>query len=259
MLKLTRMTKDVKIVNADYIFESVEKFEQVLRFLYPKISGDWYIALVEPKLHDVRRYLDTHIVPEYVILELLVEPAQLDQLMMERPKLAVQTKTSWEKYCDLIASMDILIEEKAISEIYRRVGTNTDALRETLESLKSKVSTGTITVKHVRLYVQDNTRIYANQVVRAFLKNDRRAWDYFFIFERDLGENIAFYAIRKYLRKLLKQKNEFLMNNDFKDRAVEEIDAFSIIQMLTMFEEAMSSRQLIPILIDFSQRRKNKC
>lgn len=249
MIKISAMEKNLKISNADYIFDKSDKLLNVLPYLYKKILGDWYIVLLEPKPEIVRQFLDTEVIPEYVKLEIFMEPNQLEQLMLERPNMAIKKLSAWEKYQELIACTDILLDQKAVSEIYRRVGTNTKSLEEALNTLKEKVGTEVVTVKHVRLYIQDNSRVYTNQVVRAFLLDDKDAWKLFYIYEKELGEEIAFYAIRKYLRKLLKEKNSYLTNGEYKDRSVEQIDAFSIMRAFHLFETAKSHRQLIPILI----------
>ena len=255
MIKITAMSKDIKINNADYVFDKTDNMMKVLPYLYRKITGDWYIALLEPKLDTIRTLLDTDIIPEYVMLELFVEQGQLDQLMLERPSMAVKKVTTWQKYLDLIASSNLIVEPRAVSEIYRRVGPNIKGLETALEELGNKVNNGEINIKHVRLYIQDNSRVYTSQVVRAFLTNDPRAWDYFYINEMELGTEIAFYATRKYLRKLLKEKNEYLLNRETKDRAVETIDAFSIMRAYSLFETASSYKQLVPLWVIYQSMK----
>lgn len=249
MLKISAISKDLKLANADYVFEKTDKFMRLLPYLYPKISGDWYIAILEPKPETVRTFLDTEVIPEYVTLELFMEQSQLENLMMERPSMQVEVKTAWQKYQDLIAGLDIVIDDKAVNEIYRRVGSNINSLEETLTMLSDKSGNGTITIKDVRLYVQDNSHVYASQVVRAFLTGDVKAWNLFSIYEKELGTEIAFYAMRKYIRKLLKDKNAYLLNEEYKDKNVERIDAFAIMRAYKLFEEAESYKQLVPILM----------
>lgn len=248
MVKLTEMTKDLKVSNADYVFDKSDKFLALLPYLTHKLVGDWYIVLVEPKLELVRNILDLNSIPEYVKLELLIEPSLLSQLMLERPSLAVKKLSVWETYQSMIAALDRIIDPKAVGEIYHRVGPNKEALREALELLCEKVQDRKIISKDVRLYISDNRRVYANQVVKAFLLKDKKRWDIFREYEYDLGTNIAFYAMRKYVRKLLNEKNKYLRNEDTKDRLVQEVDAFTINHAFYTFELANNPMQLIPVL-----------
>lgn len=258
MIKISVMSKNLKIANADYVFDKTERFMELLPYLYPKISGDWYIAILEPKPDSVRTFLDTNIIPDYVTLELFMEQSQLDVITLERPSMQVDIRTTWQKYLDLIACTDIIIDDRAMREVYRRVGSNIESLEEALNLLKEKCTHDTITIKDVRLYIQDNSKVYARQVARAFLLEDKKAWDMLYAYEQELGTEIAFYALRKYLRKLLKDKNNYLTNNDYKDKSVEEIDAFSIIRLYTLFEEAKNYKQLVPILVQY-QRKGGIC
>lgn len=248
MVKLTEMTKDFKIIDADYVFDKSEKFLSALPYLTHKLVGDWYIVLVEPKLEVVRNILDLNLIPDYIKLELLIEPGLLSQLVLERPSLAVKKLSVWETYQSMIASLPVVIDPAAVSEIYGRVGPHKEALREALNLLCEKVQDRKIIPKDVRLYIMDNRRIYANQVVRAFLLKDKKRWELFHNYEYDLGTDIAFYAMRKYLRKLLEEKNKYLRNEDVKDKFVMDVDAFTINHAYLAFELANNPMQLLPIM-----------
>lgn len=254
MIKLNQMSKDIKLKDVDYIIEKEAIFEKILPYLYPKISGDWHIALIEPSVDFVRRIYDADMLPDYLNIDIYMEQSQLEVILLENPKLAVIRMTVWQKYQNLIAGLDVLFEDKAVSEIYRRIGPNYQSLENAVNKLIANTEDGIVRIKDVRLYIEDNSRVYTSQVVRAFLTDNDKAWTFFYTFERDLGTRIAFYSIRKYLRRLLNEKNNFLLNNDFDVKLVEQVDAFSIIRMYILFEEAASYKQLVPILMKYQSK-----
>lgn len=235
MIKFLIYSRDTRILDTDYLFEDPAKFMALVPYLRPKIEGDWKIAIIEPPIKFVRQIADTEFVPEYVTLELYLEKNVAQQIMLEKPKLIVKQKTAYEKYMDLIADTKVLIDPKAAKELYRRVGTNKDKIPDYLLELSEKAENGQVTVNMVRTHVVDERKVYASEVLLAFLARDRWRWKKYNDLVEELGTRYAFYAIRKYAGKLLVDKNKYLRNEDTEIRGIDKIDAFRINQAFVLF------------------------
>ena len=253
MIELRQHRKDMDFSSYDYVFEDVKKFEAVLPFLLPKLEGEWNILLVEPKPSYIRTYLDTSVVPSYIHLLITVEPNQLEQLYLERPQLVEKERTSWDVYMDLIKEFPVPMDDKAMRELYYRAGPKEEDLREALNVL---LEYPIITMREINRHFAPVNRVYANQVMRAFLFGKyKQAWAMLSMLEREIGSTVAFYALRKNIRRLFAEKCKYLKNESIKDRTVERVDGYTITLMYWLFEDAKSPDQLYPILLMFERRQ----
>lgn len=256
MIELRQHKKDMDFSSFDYVFEDVKKFEDVLPFLLPKLEGEWRILLVEPKLSYIRTYLDTSIIPSYLNLIITVEPNQLEHLYLERPQLVEKERTSWDIYMDLIKEFPIPMDDKAMRELYYRTGQKEENLRAALDQL---LDYPVITMREINRHFAPVNRVYANQVMRAFLFGRyKQAWAMLSMLEREIGSTVAFYALRKNIRKLFSEKCKYLQNETVTEKTVERVDGYTIILMYWLFETATSPDQLYPILLMF-ERRETPC
>lgn len=254
MITTRQHNRNVDFSIYDYVFEDSDKFLSVLPFLTPKFEGDWNVLVVEPKLPFVRYCLDTESVPEYINLVITLEAALLEQLYLERPALAVVEKSNWDLYLDMLAAFPSVLDNRSMREIYRRCGPKEDNLRAALNTLSVYP---VITLTEVNKHFAPVSRIYANQVMRSFLLGRfRQAWRQLSMLEEEIGQTVAFYAMRKNIRYLFQEKNKYLRNEDTAERLVETVDVYSIIYMYQLFESATNPAQLYPILLMFEGRSK---
>lgn len=238
MIKFVVYTRDTRIHDVDYVFEDCEKLLKLIPYLKKKIEGKWEIAVIEPSIQYARKFADNDIIPEYVTVTFYMERTVAEQLLTERPNLAVKNKSAYEKYMDLIADLKVIIDPDAAKELYRRVGTSKDKLPEYLSELSEQAQSGAITVNMVRNQVADERKMYASNVIDAFLMKDRWRWKKYDKLVADLGRSYAFYAMRKYVTKLLREKNNYLRNQPTTIRNIDKIDGFRICHAYVLFTEA---------------------
>lgn len=235
MLKFLTYTRDTRIRDVDYLIEDTAKLLAMIPYLRPKIEGEWLIALFEPPIKFVRELLDNNIIPEFVNVDVYLEQAVVTQLITERPQVFVKTKTAYEKFMDMISEMKVLIDPKAAKELYRRVGANKDKLPEYLVNLSEKADKGQITLSMVRSDVVDERRTYASEVLMAFLTRDYSRWKKYNELVSNLGREYSFYALRKYSKRLLVDKNKYLRNEETEIRGIDKVDSFRVNQAFVLF------------------------
>lgn len=252
MIQIRKHSRDVDFSIYDYVIEDFDQFLTLLPFLTPKVEGDWNIIIIEPKLAFVRMCLDTEIIPEYLSLVITMEKALLEQLYLERPALVDKEKTNWERYLDMLSGFESVLANKTMYEIYKRCGPREDTLRAALDLLSQYP---VITMKEINKHFAPVTRVYAKQVVHAFLrKRFSSAWKMLSMLEADIGSTIAFYAMRKSIRAIFNAKCNYLRNEETKEYIVESVDVYTIILLYWLFESATSPEQLYPILLMFERR-----
>lgn len=252
MVEVKQYRKDMNYQGYDKVYESSDEFETVLPFMGPRLEGAWNVLILEPSLQFVRNCLDTGYIPSYVQLTIAVEPAQLEQLYLERPKLADEEKTPWTAYMELVKKFPVPMDDKAMREIYYRCGPREDKLAEALDQL---LDCTYVNMTEVNKRFAPQTRVYANQVVRTFLTGKRNvAWKQLSMLETEIGERMAFFSMRKAVRKLFKSKARWLRNETVKERYIDQVRYDDLIFLYWQFEAATSPYQLYPIMQMFERR-----
>lgn len=242
----------------DYRIDKPDRFYELLPYLYPKLSGDWKIELVELDINVVRDLLDHVTLPEYLDITVVLAQDVLARLQMEYPNVSAVKKTIWEYYNDLIAKLPILIDSKAASMLYNRLPRDRIVMKQTLDHLaKTCEAKGVISTSDVKAVTLNNVTVYSNQVLRAFVLCDKNRWRLYGQFELALGEDHAYYAMRKYVKKLLKEKTQYLNNEPYKDKNVEVVDTYSLIFFIGKFSTYQPG-QLVCIFSEYDSIRKGE-
>ena len=253
MVELKQYKKDMNYKGYDKVYEDAKVFEQVLPFMKPKLEGSWNILILEPDLEFIRTCLDTGYIPSYIHLVIAVEPAQLQRLYLERPKLVEEDKSSWDIYMALVANFPNPIDNRALREIYYRCGPREDRLQEALNSL---LDVPYVTMHDVNKRWAPVRRVYANTVVRTLLTGSSRTmWRQLAMLESEVGTRVAFYAMRKAVRKLFKAKVNYLNNIDVKEHYIDQVSVYDLTFLYWLFEEATTPTQLYPVIFMYEGRR----
>lgn len=246
MVEIRPFKKDINYQAYNYVYEDVKTFKEVLPYMKPMLEGVWNVLLLEPDLDYVKTLVDTGVVPSYVMLTVAVDPQQLEQLYLERPKLQKKEKTSWDVYMELIAKFPVEMDTKAMREIYWRCGPREDKLAEALDQL---IDLPYVNMEEVNKRFAPVNRIYARNVVKKFLtENYRMAWSQVRQLEDEIGLTMAFYAMRKATRKLFRAKAKWLRNEQVDVYGIEDIPYDNLVRLYWLFETAASPHQLYIIL-----------
>lgn len=242
----------------DYVIDKVEKLEKLIPHMYRKISGDWKIELVDPDISYIRQLLDFNIVPEYVELLLVVKKECINTLSTERPQLNLQEKSIKVYYEEMLASLPVLIESSAVRMIWKYTSHTRKDLQAVLEKLtEQNLEKGKITYKDVKSVVAVHRTYYASQVLNSFVKLEPKRWYKLHTFILELGEEKAFYTMRKYVRKLVTEKVQYLGNKEYTDRNVTVVDGYTLAFINAEFYVATAYTQLCPIMMKFERRLQN--
>lgn len=240
----------------DYKLDKPDRFTDLLPYLFKKIDGDWNIELVGMEIGYIRELLDYMKIPKYVHILVVVSDDVISNLQAERPDLIAKKKTMKEYYNDLIANLPVFIESRASSILYSRIEKDRILIKQTLDRLVSMCEEkGVITVSDVKSVTLNNKVYYSNQVIKAFAELDKNRWKIYSQFESSLGRRYAFYALRKYIKKLLKDKTAYLNNESYKDRNVTSVDTYTLIFLYDRFTRYKPD-QLVCIFSELDSIRK---
>lgn len=254
MIKLSLYNARVKLPNADYVLESQEDLEEILDVLTPKFEGTWDIIVIDAKIKFVKDFILADSTPDWVTINFYMNRAKLDEIVLIYPKYAPRVKTNKENFDELIASMKHLVDESARRALYKALGTDQIKLKEVLTKLDKECSGVSISLKDVQGTVSYSKKVYASEVINAFLLKDRNRWNLFDKLLKELGMEYAYNAMYKYVRKLLLEKNDYLHNKDVKMRIVSKVDAPLICYAYTMFSNSTNYKQLHCIMYGIDHR-----
>ena len=255
MIEVLQYNKKVKIPDVDYSLDKPEDLEHLLYVLTPKLSGKWKIALIDFKIKDVKELLSRDLFPEYIHCLVLLPAAKLDQVLLEFPKFQQKQKSNKDIFKDLVAGLEHLLEEKAMWALYNSMSGNINKLEEALTKLDKECTEQTITLKQVRKVYDLKQVVYASEVLEAFLTGNRFRWSKFHTLVSELGEEYAYYAIYKQVRKALTDKSDYLVNKDTKNSIVNKVDAPFICYAYYLFATNTTWKNLYAIMLRLDDRK----
>jgi len=238
----------------DYFFEKEKDFQDMLPKLTPKFKGRWEIILYEPSITLAREMLNVDPTPSFVHCMLYVSSKKYDALTLINPDLENSRKSVYELYQDMVLQLKHTMSPKVAHMIYNAVGGDLERLQEALNKLDVLCEGSAITEKLVQKHYVVQEKVYASQVFRAFVTNDRRRWKYFETFHKELGTKSAFYAMRNYTKQLLVAKDDYLHNKEVKLLDAKRIDAASIDFAYLLFNDIDDYRLLPALMIEFEKR-----
>lgn len=256
MIELHLHKPKEKIPDADYVLEKTDKFFDIIKFLTPKFSGKWKIILIDPKLKFTKELLKDETIPDWIDVSIYVGQKKLTSVVLEFPKYQPKSKTRKEEFEDIIKTMNHVIDESAKRALFKALGSSSEELRDVVEKLDKECTQETITLKQVRNSINYVKRVYASDVVNAFLIGDARRWYLYNALVKELGMEISYYAIYKYVKTLLKEKSEYLQNKDVKQYIVKKIDAPLICYTYVLFANSNNYNQLYGLMYAIEHRSK---
>lgn len=248
MIKIVQYKRNMKIQEADYVLDKSEKLLDILVNLTPKFEGNWEIVLLEPKIKFVKKLLEDIILPEWVNIYLYLSNKKMEAVVLEHPGLQPKAKSIREEYDTMISSLNHLIDKNAKDAILRAIGNNTTQLQETLTLLDKECEGQKITLKQVQSTLNYSSRVYASDVLKAFMTHDVKRWDLYYKLLHELGPQITYYALYKQVKQLLDDKYAFLHNEDVKSYIARNVDAAFICYVYTIFCNSTDYRQLVALL-----------
>ena len=188
-----------------------------------------------------------------------MDPNDLEKLCLERPNAVVHEVSLWDQYISFLSTVNKLVDPKATKEIYYRAGHNIEQLKQAVFDCIEISEGETVTVQDVNKVLINNKRTYASDVIRAFLypKRIRYRWTIYNHLVEESGQTRAFYSLRWYIRRLLDNKNKYLLNQTVEqmfERDVHEIDAFTIDHAYCVFTK-YNKPSLLPAAMYCLERR----
>lgn len=255
MIIIKEKGKKVTFPKYDYLFDKYNNFLKLYPYITPKIIGDWTIVLLGLKIPDIEHLNNQIELSDDVRLLVYLEKDVIAKALELYPEMVYEKVSRWDAYMDYIVSLGVRIDNKALSAIFKRCNGSLDTIKEELPRIINKCPTGNITLRDVNKNLIDNSRIYASQVIKEFLLNERYRWEHFDRLRKDIGNEISFYAMRKYLRKLVILKNKYLNNESKDDKFLVKVDSYTIGFASSVFEQANHWSELPACLLAIERRQ----
>lgn len=254
MIRLIQYKRKMSIQQNDYFIEKMKDLLYLTEILTPKFSGTYVIVFFDPTLAECKELIDENILPEFIDCYLYLNKQKLDKLLLDYPKLVPKQKSAWETYQEMISSMTNIISSTAAKMLYKAIGANETALEEALSKLDAECTTGTITPKDVQKNFMYTPRVYASDVLDAFLMQSKNRWTLFEKYYKDCGDEVAYYALKKQVKAALSDKVAYLNNEDVKRKNLGRIDAPYFCYAYTIFANSSSTKDLYSLMVALDRR-----
>lgn len=247
MVAFSKLGKDNDFSGHHFIFEKYEDYlKYVDHFKYPRIDGDWKIAIIDIPIKNIREILD-NVPARHVNITFYLKTDVLQRLQIEYPKFFTELQSKWQQYLEVIATLDKPIEKKASSELYKRTQGDMVEAKKVLDfMIKEYEDTPTITYQQVVSSIHYVEKVYARDVVlHLLLKSNKQVPPKGSILSKykyhtwqsklndlieEIGHDVAFYSIRKYINRLYENKMAYLFDGD------SEVKDKDVIKILDVYE-----------------------
>lgn len=244
MVKLVKYQAGQSIPDVDYVLEKTDKLFDIINILTPKFQGRWEFVLIDPTIKVVKTILEDQMLPDWIDIYIYTSQKKIDELVLEYPNLMPKKVSRKEMFDELIAELHCIIDKRAYQAIFQALGDNPEECRKVLTKLDAEATNGRITLKQVQHTINYTKRIYASDVLVAFLIQDRRRWDHYYKLLDTLGPTVMYYALKKQVKKLLLSKEDYLQNKDVKLYVVKRVDAPCICYAYCIFANTNNPNQL---------------
>lgn len=269
MLEYEVISKDTIYTKYDYILEDIKILKKLLPYLTKKIKGEWKIYLIKFKLSEIE-FLKT----EYKYIKFIVMLSKED---MEQVKGDIKKISTWDSYLEYLSMVNKNMSNKTISELYRRSKGNLATIIETIQSLEVLYpNSQNITIAQLDKILIKEDIVYARDVVLAMLLKKNKLLSTkgsiyskykfsnylnLYLKLRDImNADVAFYAIKKQIKKLYDIKMSDLNNEDIDKRKVElckYIDIYEILYLHTIIN-LLNYNQIYILFVLWDKRGKFK-
>lgn len=254
MIEIKQASSKVRIPEADYVLDKTDKLYDMINFLTPKFSGRWSFRLMDPTLKFTKELLQSKKVPDWIDITIYTSAKKIEDIVLEHPEYQPKKKTRKEAFNEVIATVQHILDEGAKRILFQALASNPSELAEIVARLDAECKSENITVKQVQSIVNYTKRVYASDVINAFLLRDARRWSLYSTLVKELGPEITYYACYKYVKRLLAEKEEFLLNKDVKLYIVKKIDAPLICYTYVLFANSTNYNQLYGLLLGIEHR-----
>ena len=251
MVRLLEYNKHVNLPTSDYILESCEILPTMFRILTPKFDGNWLIVIVDPKIVEVKSLLSMETFPAHIDIQIYLGRKKLNQILLEYPTYAEKEISAYDRYKELISTMQHPLDKRAMSYVYNAIGHNLDDLKSALEMLDKNCKHETITLNDVQKEFSYTKRVYTNQVLLDFLTKSKSRYTHYETWLNELGYRYAYYSMYKQVTLLLKDKDKYLHNEDTRNYTASKADGVSVAILYILFANSNSPYQLDSIMFQF--------
>lgn len=254
MIVLKELSKKTKLPDADYVFDKVDKLQELTDNLTPKFSGRWLILIVDPTIKYVKELLSSNKIPEWIDVEVYLSTKKIEAVCLEFPKLQPKQVSKKEAFEQAVKNTTNLISKSAAKLLYQALGSNSEELDKTLQKLDAECTTGEISYTQVQKTLNYVKIVYASDVINSFLLNEAQCWKLYEKLVHNIGMEYAYNAMYSYVKSLLQEKQKYLQNQDFKNWRVKQIDAPLICYTYILFVNSTNYKQLPEILFNIQNR-----
>lgn len=212
MYYLHKKTKTSNLPAFHWIFKSFEEFYDIARIIEVPLIGVYYIQIKSEEYQEIVRFIDIADTYNHLMIYIETSESLLEYVTLRKPNVSLLASLSnYEVFKSLVEKHGILFAEKCLDKVYFAIDHSYEEMDEALSLIKlTYPDKDIITEAEIsQLFVIDYLT-YPRSVAIAYLRMDRGRQSKLNRCITQFGNNLALYAMRKTVRKLLDEKIAYL-------------------------------------------------
>lgn len=221
----------------DYTFNKFEEFYPIANVLTVSILGEYNICVKSDVYKDITEFIGSAKTYDNLKTYIEVSESVYNYIVLYNPSVSVLgMESTYDLFKKLVKKYGILFDSDSMKLLYYNIPHTYEDFDESLQLIKQTYpNVGTITSEHIkRLFVIEDI-VYPYNVLNMFLLMKRWRWSRFQKCYDRFGNDLMYYAIRKQLRRILKDKISYLKSGNARDY-IKRIPVYNILRLEQIFD-----------------------
>ena len=216
MYYLHKKTRNSNLPEFSYIFKDFNEFYELANVIEVPLIGTCYILIKTDDYEEVLNFIKRAEDFRYLVVYIEVSESLLKYIALREPCASYLSDVdNFEVFKELITKHEILFDAKCLRPLYYAIPHNYEDMDIALQEIKSAYPDArTITLEHISRLFPIDTYVYPRQVLISYLRMDRWRKARLNKCLETFGNDLCYYAMRKTLRNLLKEKISYLKTGD---------------------------------------------
>lgn len=211
MIKIL-VKEDKTVVDYNYMISSLTNLEELMKAIYKPIIGRYSIGLELTELRDIKFILNNKSRYNHLDLYLILTEKIYKDISLALPSsIKSETKSMFEYLKEGITKRNLLIQSNVVYLLYSSIGKSYEEIDDVLDLLKDKFgSFMQISEKDLSKYIVVNTITYPRTVLISYINLNKYRKKKLEKCLNDISPDIVLASMVKTIKKLHKEKNEYL-------------------------------------------------
>ena len=243
-----------KVTKLDYEFNSFKDFYGMANSLTRKLTGAYTICIQSKSREDVMDFLNRSSEFNHLTIYISLEQTLYDWVLGRKPGVSTLAgKDDYLVFTDLITQLNLRLAPKCAKQLFWAMKHDYVTMSENLSELKHIYGNQMIDMDMIERVIPLDQIVYPRSVCIAYLRLDKSRKVKLKKSVEMLGSKLVYNAIKKNVKKLLEEKNNFYKTGTGSD-LIKTIPYHNLLKMYYAFVTAPWNFNDITILLNLYEK-----